>query len=182
MAPLVLVAGLVSVFGPNPSSWLFTAKPSALLFSSVTSSTGSTGAVTTPSEVKQREGLVVVAVDNRAGENVISDDTHFNLSSTPPFSVQAIQTPQQHVRAFSSLIIIIQLLSLSFLFLYIKAITTGEGLDPIWLQLYFPHKESNFHSDNPNNKAKDRHSAMRIRATTPNCAINVLNKKIIRIN
>ncbi|ESW34824.1 hypothetical protein PHAVU_001G184500 [Phaseolus vulgaris] len=98
MAPLVLVAGLVSVFGPNPSSWLFTAKPSALLFSSVTSSTGSTGAVTTPSEVKQREGLVVVAVDNRAGENVISDDTHFNLSSTPPFSVQAIQTPQQHNR------------------------------------------------------------------------------------
>ncbi|KOM29238.1 hypothetical protein LR48_Vigan641s002600 [Vigna angularis] len=95
MLPLVLVAGLVSVLGPSPSSWFSTAKPPVLLLSSVTSSAASSGAVTTPSEVKQREELLVVAVDNRAGENLISDDTHFNLSSTPPFSVQAIQ---QHSR------------------------------------------------------------------------------------
>jgi len=138
MVPLVLVAGLVSVFGPNPSSWLFTANPPSLL-SSVTSSTGASGAVTTPSEVKQREGLVVVAVDNRAGENVISDDTHFNLSSTPPFSVQAIQTPQQQVRAFSSFITIIQPLSLPFLSLYKSHYNRGrmgQNLDTTLLSSY----------------------------------------------
>ncbi|KHN02275.1 Putative glycosyltransferase [Glycine soja] len=99
MVPLVLVAGLVSVLGPNPSSWLFSANaPVLYLEGSVTSSSStSSGAVTVtnPSEVKQREGLVVVAVENRGGEKVISDDTDFNHSSTPPFSVQAIQTPQQ---------------------------------------------------------------------------------------
>ncbi|XP_020212411.1 probable glycosyltransferase At5g03795 [Cajanus cajan] len=90
MVPLVLVAGLISIFGPNPATWLFFANP-PLLFNSVTSSSS-----TTPSEVMQREGLVVVAVDAHGGERVISDDTDFNHSSTPPFSVQAIPTPQQH--------------------------------------------------------------------------------------
>ncbi|CAJ1889637.1 unnamed protein product [Sphenostylis stenocarpa] len=95
MVPLVLVAGLVSVLGPNPSSWLSIAKPPVLLLNSVTSSTGS-GAVTTPSQMKQREGVVVMPVDDRARDNAISDDTRFNLSSPPPFSVQATtQTPQQ---------------------------------------------------------------------------------------
>ncbi|RDX69590.1 putative glycosyltransferase, partial [Mucuna pruriens] len=89
MVPLVFVAGLISILGPNPSTWFFTAN-SPLLFSSVTSSTSSSAA-----ELKQREGLVVVAVDTHGGENVISDDTHFNHTSTPQFSVQAIQTPQQ---------------------------------------------------------------------------------------
>ncbi|QCD97996.1 glucuronyl/N-acetylglucosaminyl transferase EXT2 [Vigna unguiculata] len=99
MVPLVLVAALVSVLGPSPSTWLSTAKPPVLLLSSVTSSAGtSSGAVTTPSEVKQREELVVLPVDNRAGENLLSDHAHFNLSTTPPFSVQAIQTPQHHNR------------------------------------------------------------------------------------
>lgn len=96
MVPLILVAGLISVLGPNPSSWM----KQPLLLNSVSSSTSITGAVTTPSEVNKREGLVVVAVDTHAGENVISDDTDFNHSSTPPFSVQAIPTPQQSVRAF----------------------------------------------------------------------------------
>lgn len=91
MVPLILVAGLISVLGPNPSSWV----KQPLLLNSVSSSTSITGAVTTPSKVNKREGLVVVAVDTHAGENVISDDTDFNHSSTPPFSVQAIQTPQR---------------------------------------------------------------------------------------
>ncbi|KAL2345156.1 hypothetical protein Fmac_006441 [Flemingia macrophylla] len=86
MVPLVLVAGLVSVLGPNPSTWLFNANP-PLLFTSLTSSSSPT---TTPSE-----GLLVVAVDTHGGEKVISENTHFNHSSTPPFSVQAIQTPHQ---------------------------------------------------------------------------------------
>jgi len=124
MVPLVLVAALVSVLGPSPSTWLSTAKPPVLLLSSVTSSAGtSSGAVTTPSEVKQREELVVLPVDNRAGENLLSDHAHFNLSTTPPFSVQAIQTPQHHVRAFSSFIITIPPLSLPFFFLYMNDIT-----------------------------------------------------------
>lgn len=160
MLPLVLVAGLVSVLGPSPSSWFSTAKPPLLLFSSVTSSAASSGAVTTPSEVKQREELLVVAVDNRAGENLISDDTHFNLSSTPPFSVQAIQ---QHVRPFSSFLIIIPPLSLPFFFIYMNHITTGVGWDIISIRLYFIPTE--FHCDNPNNKGS--HPATRIRPTIP---------------
>jgi len=94
--------------------------------SSVTSSAGtSSGVVTTPSEVKQREELVVLPVDN--GENLISDHAHFNLSTTPPFSVQAIQTSQHHVRAFSSFIIIIPPLSLPFFFLYMNDINYNRG-------------------------------------------------------
>ncbi|KAG5055627.1 hypothetical protein AAZX31_03G169500 [Glycine max] len=99
MVPLVLVAGLVFILGPNPSSWVSFANAPVLLGGSVITSSSSTSSgavtVTDPSEAKQREGLVVVAVENRGGEKAISDDTDFNHSSTPPFSVQAIQTPQQ---------------------------------------------------------------------------------------
>ncbi|XP_061352411.1 probable glycosyltransferase At5g03795 [Gastrolobium bilobum] len=107
MVPLILVAGLVSISGPNPSS-----TSSHLLWSFVTPSSSSStsgGAdisviiVEAPpvsSEVKQREGLMVVAMDSHGKEEkAISDDTSFNHSSTPPLSVQAIQTPQQPNKA-----------------------------------------------------------------------------------
>jgi len=117
MVPLVLVAGLVFILGPNPSSWVSFANAPVLLGGSVITSSSSTSSgavtVTDPSEAKQREGLVVVAVENRGGEKAISDDTDFNHSSTPPFSVQAIQTPQQPVRLFYSIIIIAIIQSLS---------------------------------------------------------------------
>ncbi|XP_027349173.1 probable glycosyltransferase At5g03795 [Abrus precatorius] len=93
MIPLIVVAGLVSILGPNPI-----ANP-PLFLSSVNSSSSTSGVVTTkeaPDEVKQREEIVVMAVDfHGKEEKAISDDTDFNHSSTPPFSVQAIQTPQQ---------------------------------------------------------------------------------------
>ncbi|KAK7396626.1 hypothetical protein VNO78_17762 [Psophocarpus tetragonolobus] len=78
MLPLALLAGLVSIMGPNP----------LLLPSSSTT-------IPIPSQLTHTEALVVVAVDNHAGEKLISDDSHFNNSSTPSFSVHPVQTPQQ---------------------------------------------------------------------------------------
>ncbi|KAK7337163.1 hypothetical protein VNO77_17724 [Canavalia gladiata] len=102
MIPLILVAGLISILGPNPSSWAFVANP-PLLLSSVSSTNISGGVAVTPekasaisSNEKQKEGLVVVALDFHGVEDrAISDDNYFNHSSTPPLSVQPIQTPPQ---------------------------------------------------------------------------------------
>lgn len=113
MVPLIMVAGLVSVLGPNPSGWALIQSPS-LLWTSVTSSNG--GAVTTTtmeasavsSKREGSEGLVVVAVDfhNKEEKAIISDDSAFNHSFTPPLSIQAIQ--QSAVRLYFLLLIQIQ--------------------------------------------------------------------------
>lgn len=115
MVPLFLVGGLVFVLGLNASYWAFVVNQpfsgsSANSPSSFSSSSLNSGAVipmeVTVSSVKQREGLldlrsgVTVAMGAHSKEEkVISDNTAFNHSSTPPQSVQAVQTLQQSVRA-----------------------------------------------------------------------------------
>ncbi|XP_054783628.1 probable glycosyltransferase At5g03795 isoform X2 [Prosopis cineraria] len=106
--PLMAVAGLVSVWGPNPFGWSLVANQrfsqSSLHPSS--SSSSLTTVVTTveipDSSGKQRERVldlrsrVVVAVDDAHSkeEKAISDETAFNHSSAPPLFVQAIQSLQ----------------------------------------------------------------------------------------
>ncbi|XP_028777118.1 probable glycosyltransferase At5g03795 [Neltuma alba] len=111
MLPLMAVAGLVSVWGPNPFPWNPVANQrvswSSLNPSSSSSSSSSLNSRVTTVEIpdssgKQREGVldlrsrVVVAVDDAHGkeEKAISDDTAFNHSSTPPLSVQAVPSLQ----------------------------------------------------------------------------------------
>jgi hypothetical protein len=92
MVPLIIVAGLVSLLGPNPSNWAFIPN---------TSSSQSGDNVTTTTTLEKTQ--VVVAVDFHDKEKVkaISDDSVFNQSSTPPFSVQPIDhTTQQLVREY----------------------------------------------------------------------------------
>ncbi|KAJ1418889.1 putative glycosyltransferase [Sesbania bispinosa] len=110
MMPLIVVAGLISLMGPNYpyTSWVLIPNP-PILWSSGTPSASNNGAAsvatmeasTVSSDMKQKEGLVVMAVDLHGKEEkaIISDDSAFNHSSTPPLSIQAIQTPQQFVRA-----------------------------------------------------------------------------------
>jgi hypothetical protein len=93
MVPLIIVAGLVSLLGPNPSNWAFIPN---------TSSSQSGDDVTTKTTTLEKT-QVVVAVDVHDKEKVkaISDDSVFNQSSTPPFSVQPIDhTTQQLVREY----------------------------------------------------------------------------------
>jgi hypothetical protein len=89
MVPLIIVAGLVSLLGPNPSNWAFIPNTSG-------------DDVTTKTTTLEKT-QVVVAVDVHDKEKVkaISDDSVFNQSSTPPFSVQPIDhTTQQLVREY----------------------------------------------------------------------------------
>lgn len=83
MVPLIIVAGLVSVLGPNPSNW--------------TSIPNSSGDDVTTKTMEKAQLVVAAAVDFHNKEvKAISDDSLFNLSSTPPLSIQAI--PQLLVR------------------------------------------------------------------------------------
>lgn len=118
MVPLILVGGVISVLGPNssfmvnpPLLWTFTSSPS--------SSSASSG------DEKQREGLVVMAMDTHAKEeNAISDDTAFNHSSAPPLPIQALQTLQLSVRVrpYFLLIFFNPFLNLGFLIYFFKVI------------------------------------------------------------
>lgn len=77
MVPLIIVAGLVSVLGPNPSNW--------------TSIPNSSGDDVTTKTMEKAQLVVAAAVDFHNKEvKAISDDSLFNLSSTPPLSIQAI--------------------------------------------------------------------------------------------
>lgn len=83
MVPLIIVAGLVSILGPNPSNW-----------TSIPNQPSQSGDdVTTTMEKAQ---VVVAAVDFHNKEvKAISDDSLINQSSTPPLSIQAIdEVPQ----------------------------------------------------------------------------------------
>ncbi|KEH24080.1 transmembrane protein, putative [Medicago truncatula] len=83
MVPLIIVAGLVSVLGPNPSNWTSIPNPS--------------GDDVTTKTMEKAQVVVAAAVDFHNKEvKAISDDSLFNLSSTPPLSIQAI--PQILVR------------------------------------------------------------------------------------
>ncbi|KAK4281587.1 hypothetical protein QN277_013059 [Acacia crassicarpa] len=106
MLPLMALAGLVSVWGPNPFNWNSVANK-RVSWSSLNASSSSLNSRVTTLEIpdssgKQREGVldlrsrVVVAVDDAHSkkEKAISDDTSFNHSSTPPLSVQAIHSLQ----------------------------------------------------------------------------------------
>ena len=92
MVPLVIVAGLVSVLGPNPSNWTSIPNP-PLIWSS---QSGDDVTATT----MEKAQVVVAAVDFHNKEvKAISDDSLFNQSSTPPLSIQAIdEIPQLLVR------------------------------------------------------------------------------------
>lgn len=83
MVPLIIVAGLVSVLGPNPSNWTSIPNP-PLSGDDVTTTT------------MEKAQVVVAAVDFHNKEvKAISDDSLFNQSSTPPLSIQAIdEIPQ----------------------------------------------------------------------------------------
>ncbi|XP_057438193.1 probable glycosyltransferase At5g03795 [Lotus japonicus] len=116
MLPLVLVAGLICVKGPNPSSWFATTNQ-PLLLNSVTPSAsnsggggdggggGVTGVSTVELEVppvKQKEGLVmedVVDLQGKEEKTIPDDNTAFNQSFTSPVSVQdhdiAVTPPDQ---------------------------------------------------------------------------------------
>ncbi|RHN48596.1 putative xylogalacturonan beta-1,3-xylosyltransferase [Medicago truncatula] len=77
MVPLIIVAGLVSVLGPNPSNWTSIPNPS--------------GDDVTTKTMEKAQVVVAAAVDFHNKEvKAISDDSLFNLSSTPPLSIQAI--------------------------------------------------------------------------------------------
>lgn len=86
--PLMVVAGLVSVWGPNPFNWNLVASQ-RVPWNSLEPSSSSL-------DLRSR---VVVAVDDAHSkkEKAISDDTAFNHSSTPPLSVQAILPLQSNV-------------------------------------------------------------------------------------
>lgn len=104
IVPLILVAGFISILGgPNPIL-----NPTYVTSSSSNGGDGGGGGgvvtttnMDTQSDAKKlegSEGLVVVAVDFHNKEvKAISDDSVFNHSSTPPLSIQAIETPQQFV-------------------------------------------------------------------------------------
>ena len=125
MLPLLFVAGLISVLGPNASTWVVVANKPLLVGSVVTLSSSPSystsggdvatimeAPVTVSSEVKEGEGLVVVAVDAHGKEEkAISDDTAFSHSSTPPLPVQAIQMLAQSVRDSFLLILILKAIS-----------------------------------------------------------------------
>jgi len=81
MVPLIVIAVVVSVLGPNPSDWV----PFPYLRHLWSSQSG---VVTKTMEMSQ-----VALV------KAISGDSVLNRSSTPSLSIQAIQTPQQLVRA-----------------------------------------------------------------------------------
>ncbi|GAU15997.1 hypothetical protein TSUD_338680 [Trifolium subterraneum] len=86
MVPLIIVAGLVSVLGPNPSNWAFITNTSS----------SQSGDVTTTTTLEKTQVVVAVDVHDKEKVKVVSDDSVFNQSSTPPLSVQPIdQTPQQ---------------------------------------------------------------------------------------
>ncbi|XP_057438194.1 probable glycosyltransferase At5g03795 [Lotus japonicus] len=98
MLPLVLVAALICVKGPNPSSWfLVTTNPPLLLNSVIPSASknGSGGGVSTMElevpPVKQKEGLVMEGAVDLIGEKkkaIPDDNTAFNQSFTSQVSVQ----------------------------------------------------------------------------------------------
>ncbi|XP_057438195.1 probable glycosyltransferase At5g03795 [Lotus japonicus] len=105
MVPLVFVAGLICVKGPNPSSWVHTRKPPLLLNSVTPSASNSGGGGVSTMElevppVKQKEGLVMEAAVDLQGkeEKAIPDDnTALNQSFTSTLSVQdiAVTPPDQ---------------------------------------------------------------------------------------
>ncbi|WJX84734.1 hypothetical protein P8452_67275 [Trifolium repens] len=87
MVPLIIVAGLVSLLGPNPSNWAFIPN---------TSSSQSGDNVTTTTTLEKTQVVVAVDFHDKEKAKAISDDSVFNQSSTPPFSVQPIDhTTQQ---------------------------------------------------------------------------------------
>jgi len=83
IVPLIIVAGLVSILGPNPSNWTSIPNPPQ---------SGTT--------TMEKAQVVVAAVNFHNKEvKAISDDSLFNQSSTPPLSIQAIdEIPQLLVR------------------------------------------------------------------------------------
>ncbi|KAI4349054.1 hypothetical protein L6164_009700 [Bauhinia variegata] len=91
MVLLAVIAGLVSVLGtPNASNWVFIANQT-FPWSSVNLSSSLTMEVPVSYDQKQREGVVVMAVDAHGHdkeENAISDDAVFNHSSS---SIQTVQ-------------------------------------------------------------------------------------------
>lgn len=86
MVPLIIVAGLVSVLGPNPSNWVLIPNQ-PLLWSSVTTSSSESGSL--------MEKVQAVSFDfhnnNKEVKAISDDDTFFNQSSTPPLSIQTLQ-------------------------------------------------------------------------------------------
>ncbi|KAJ7976029.1 Exostosin-like [Quillaja saponaria] len=104
MVPLMVVAGLIFVLGPNASNWvLIFSHPSGSYWGSRSGTTSNGIEVHLSSEKKEREEItvgVVVAV-NHAHHNMeeaLSDDTTLNRSSSPPLAIHHsdLVQPLQH--------------------------------------------------------------------------------------